>query len=199
MVKVTYLEDLRGYFLEEFLDEEECRQLIESAEEKGFDFCFETKRHCLRLRFHDSQLAQKISDRLFQILELEKLLYACEENQEIDENTEERLKATVGAEFRICKYTEGHSFGVHLDLSKKVGNKRTRYTLMVYLNDDFEGGKTHFLKSQIIEPAIIQRVIVPARGAVLLFPQDADDLPHMGAEVTLGTKYILRIDLLFDE
>ena len=200
-MNVAYFEDLRGFYLEKFFDENECKELIDSAEVGGFEYCFdkETKRHCLRRRFEDPQLAAEISDRLFDIPELKEVLHLRKDEESEDGDGAEGAlrKANVGTEFRVCKYTEGHSFGVHVDLSKRVGDQRSRYTLMIYLNDDFEGGATEFLVSQIIEPLVVTRTIVPAQGAVLLFPQDADDLPHRGTEVLLGTKYILRTDLLF--
>jgi len=199
-MKVMHFEDVRGFYVENFFDEDECKELIDLMELQGFEYCLdrETKRHCLRRRFEDSQLAERISLRLNEIPELKEVLLLGKEGEDDDDDDECAVqKAKVSAEFRICKYTEGHSFGVHVDLSKRFGDSQSHYTLMIYLNEDFEGGATEFLQSQIIEPPVVTRTIVPAQGALLLFPQDADDLPHRGTEVTLGTKYILRTDLLF--
>ena len=59
------------------------------------------------------------------------------------------------------------------------------FTAMVYLNDDFEGGTTDFLRG----PSV-----VPRRSMLLLFEHE---LVHQGAPVLRGCKYVLRTDVMF--
>jgi hypothetical protein len=55
---------------------------------------------------------------------------------------------------------------------------------MIYLNDDFEGGETTF-------PEFLIR---PEQGMALIFNHD---VYHSGREVTRGTKYVLRTDVMY--
>ena len=66
--------------------------------------------------------------------------------------------------------------------------ERSLLTLMVYLNEDFEGGETAFLE--------LDQVIVPRRGMALLFQHM---VLHEGREVRAGTKYVLRTDVFYRE
>jgi hypothetical protein len=59
-------------------------------------------------------------------------------------------------------------------------------TLMVYLNDDFEGGSTDFLAEEIR--------VKPERGMVLVFDHP---LVHQGAPVLRGAKYVMRTDVMY--
>jgi predicted 2-oxoglutarate/Fe(II)-dependent dioxygenase YbiX len=87
---------------------------------------------------------------------------------------------------RIYRYEVGHHFGLHSDQSYARGDARSLLTLLVYLDDDFEGGETEFPEQA--------RTIVPRAGAALWF-QHA--LLHAGKHVTRGTKHLLRTDVLY--
>ncbi|KAF7984179.1 hypothetical protein HWV62_16864 [Athelia sp. TMB] len=83
-------------------------------------------------------------------------------------------------------------------MSKPDGKQRTWYTLQLYLNDslasggDLKGGATTFLSSDESRKVAVE----PKMGRVLLF-QHAH-LLHSGDEVTRGTKYTMRSDLLYE-
>ncbi len=88
---------------------------------------------------------------------------------------------------RCYRYVPGEHFGPHGDQSYPGGpGERSLLTLMVYLNDDFEGGRTAFLDPEI--------VIEPRRGRALLFQHMVE---HEGRAVTAGTKYVLRTDVFY--
>jgi len=92
---------------------------------------------------------------------------------------------------RCYRYVPGEHFGPHGDQSYPGGpGERSLLTLMVYLNDDFEGGRTAFLEP---EP---EQVIEPRRGRALLFQHM---VVHEGRAVTAGTKYVLRTDVFYRE
>lgn len=107
---------------------------------------------------------------------------------------------------RVMRYEPGQYFKPHYDGNYDGIEGRVSYwTLQVYLNDAFEGGDTVFYKSsgvvgwedteEGVENLLKVRVR-PKQGSVLIFDQE---LYHEGAEVTKGTKYIVRTDILFPE
>jgi predicted 2-oxoglutarate/Fe(II)-dependent dioxygenase YbiX len=88
---------------------------------------------------------------------------------------------------RVYRYHVGQRFGLHHDQSYRRGDgARSLLTLMIYLDDDFDGGETDF-------PEQRERV-VPVRGDALWF-QHA--LLHAGLPVTRGVKHVLRTDVLY--
>ncbi len=95
--------------------------------------------------------------------------------------------AGVHVPVRIYRYEPGQHFGPHQDQSY-FGEDGTKslLTLMVYLNEDFEGGETDF-------PEQGQR-IVPRTGTALLFQHM---VLHSVNRVTSGSKLVLRSDVLY--
>lgn len=88
---------------------------------------------------------------------------------------------------RVYRYQPGQQFGLHQDQSyRRDDGARSLLTLMVYLDDGFEGGETDF-------PEQRER-IVPARGDALWFQHM---LLHAGRPVTRGVKHVLRTDVLY--
>ena len=86
--------------------------------------------------------------------------------------------------FPLMKYKPGDYFNWHSDLTPGFNTQRTA-TMIMYLNDDFEGGRTCFLN-----PAI---QIQPRRGsAVVYYYTPTEPLMHCGEAITSGTKFILN-------
>jgi hypothetical protein len=91
----------------------------------------------------------------------------------------------VNERFRFYRYDPGQTFRWHRDgYFERDNRERSRLTLMIYLNDDFEGGQTRF------EHTVIQ----PRKGMALCF---AHRLLHEGAEVKRGRKYVMRTDVMY--
>lgn len=87
--------------------------------------------------------------------------------------------------FRFYRYTEGQQFKMHRDGSfRRNFQEQSRITFMIYLNDDFEGGSTHFRKVDV----------QPKTGTALCF---IHDVLHEGTTVKSGTKYVLRSDVMY--
>lgn len=94
------------------------------------------------------------------------------------------------------KYNPGGFFKSHYDSGEgqcdKSGTKIgfRKWTCILYLNDDFEGGGTHFPR--------INKKIIPEKGKVLCFLNTDDNLKvikqslHRGEPVLNGKKYILN-------
>lgn len=112
--------------------------------------------------------------------------------------------------FRFYKYNRGESYPEHMDGSYKRRvyrngkqyQQQTFLTLLLYLNDDYEGGKTNFwlekghcrfLKE--IELRIPSLSVSPKTGRCLL---NIHNVFHEGSSVTFGTKYVIRTDIIFE-
>lgn len=87
--------------------------------------------------------------------------------------------------FRFYRYSPGQKFDWHSDgYYERDNGERSQFTLMFYLNDDFEGGSTDFEKVKV----------EPKKGDALIFWHP---LYHCGSEVVSGHKYVLRTDVMF--
>jgi hypothetical protein len=122
----------------------------------------------------------------------------------------------VNDRIRIYKYEVGEVFPEHIDykMCRKVYRDGKQYqqmtfmTLLIYLNDNFEGGQTgfwtqhdeigkkehcRFLRGSENKPH--QVVVTPVTGMVLINDQN---LLHEGMAPTKGTKYVLRTDIVYE-
>ncbi len=88
--------------------------------------------------------------------------------------------------FRFYRYEPGEYFKWHFDGAfERSPVERSLLTLMVYLNEDCEGGATQFYDFGDV---------VPRTGMALFFEHD---VYHQGAPVTSGRKYVARTDVMY--
>lgn len=90
------------------------------------------------------------------------------------------LEITNDEGYWIVKYEVGGDFKIHQDQGPYHPTRCV--SLVLYLNDDFEGGETDFPE--------IPRTVKPKQGSALLFPSNFT-YPHRVFPVTKGTKYSL--------
>jgi prolyl 4-hydroxylase len=92
-----------------------------------------------------------------------------------------------GEALTILRYTPGQQYKLHHDALPGVGNQRVR-TVIVYLNEGFGGGETHFPDGNL--------TITPKGGDAILFDNCTSDgsidplARHAGLPVTNGSKWI---------
>lgn len=110
--------------------------------------------------------------------------------------------------FRLCRYQPGGHFSPHFDgeFARKAA-ERSLKTVMLYLNDEFEGGTTNFLQDDqklVLDPATNRYIaleshilckIKPEAGMAIVFDHK---ILHEGAEVLGGLKYILRTEAMYE-
>ena len=90
---------------------------------------------------------------------------------------------------RMYRYRPGQRFEPHTDhWYQPSSNRITLYTVLVYFNDDFEGGETRFQEQ-------LDETIVPRRGLTAIFQHK---IRHEGCPVRRGTKYAMRSDVLYE-
>lgn len=90
-------------------------------------------------------------------------------------------------------YVPGNSFGLHTDTGlyyNRVNRTKSRWTLLIYLNDGFEGGETVFYDTETMRET---HRIVPEVGKALLFDID---LWHSGAPLLSGEKHWIGCEII---
>ena len=80
----------------------------------------------------------------------------------------------------INKYDEGAFMGSHVDFNED--NYYLAYTIVVYLNDDYEGGELYFNDLDI--------TIKPEAGSVIMYPSSAP-YSHQSLKVLKGRKMLI--------
>lgn len=89
---------------------------------------------------------------------------------------------------RMYRYRPGQRFAPHMDHWYRPSDDQiTLHTVLVYFNDDFEGGETRFMEQ-------FEETLVPRPGRVAIFQHK---LRHQGCEVRRGTKYAMRSDVIY--
>ena len=90
---------------------------------------------------------------------------------------------------RMYRYRAGQRFEPHMDhWYRPTENRVTLHTVLVYFNDDFEGGETRFQEQ-------VERTIIPRRGTVAIFQHK---VRHEGCPVRRGVKYAMRSDVIYE-
>jgi prolyl 4-hydroxylase len=168
------------FIIEDFLTKQECDDLILWSEEKGYEeakvqvhgkqIMLKHVRNNSRITFIDVEFADNIWVK-FKPFAIEKIA-----------NSE---AIGLNEMFRFYKYENGQRFKKHLDGSYIRNEVESSYfTLMVYLNDGYQGGETTFEN----------HTIFPKKGNALVFYHG---MKHAGEEIKSGVKYVLRTDVMY--
>lgn len=185
----TIAEDDRLVFrLHNVFSSTECENLIQISEEAGYtqallhvgsgkQILVKEHRDSLRVLIDDFQFAECLLRRVLPHL-------PGEFNGEKLVELNERL--------RFLRYDPGHKFNPHCDCTyvRPDLSARTLITMMVYLNNNFEGGET-----TLLDRRSGKRIpIAPKTGTVLVFEHN---ILHEGSIVMEGRKYAIRTDVLY--
>jgi hypothetical protein len=96
------------------------------------------------------------------------------------EITNNEVPDIITKNYTIKKYKTSETFGPHTDNDHNGGIHPHDWTALVYLNDDYEGGKLEFND--------LGYSISPKAGSVVFFSTDE---VHTGHTVTSGNKYFI--------
>ena len=125
----------------------------------------------------------------------------------------DRKACSLNNRFRFYRYKKGDYFNPHTDGSwpgSRVVNGQlvhnafvdrwSQLTLLLFLNENFEGGSTEFYVRAQNEKAPDPVAVRTPRGGVLCFPHGTHPMHclHSSGPVTSGVKYIIRSDVLFE-
>ncbi|MBU1310337.1 MAG: 2OG-Fe(II) oxygenase [Gammaproteobacteria bacterium] len=164
-----------------FLTPDECENFVAQAESLGFrsaDVDTGTGRaHLTNIR--NNERVDWVSEELAELWwhKLPKELFPTIEN-----------KHAIGLSprFRFYKYSPGQKFNMHKDGRQDVDGNITMMTLIVYLNEGYQGGSTKFRENGL--------EIVPVIGKAIIFEHH---IWHQGIKLESGIKYVLRTDIVF--
>lgn len=104
---------------------------------------------------------------------------------------------------RACKYImyaqvgQDQSFMIHTDTGceyDEATNEYSKFTVLTYLNDEFDGGNTVFYDNNYTETCRI----VPKRGTTLVFDIDvfhAGEPVLQGEKLWIGTEIVCRLEV----
>jgi len=168
--------------IRDFLSPDECKILIKSGEEKGFEEAaidtgngqeiFKNIRNNDRLFFDDAALAKKLFEKITPYL---------------PKNIDGWKLYSLNERFRFYRYENEQYFKWHKDGSfKRSYYEVSKITFMIYLNEDYTGGETEFTGFKV----------QPKSGSALIFPHQ---LMHQGSKLSRGVKYVLRTDVMYDK
>ena len=196
-----------AFVLRGFLSDEECQQYIALAEEGsrlepcGYD---PSIRQTDRYELKSDQLASLLFKRAQHYLQKSIVLdkQNCDWPKGIPLNAEpgEWIPTSMNQPLRICRYKPGGFFSPHHDEAVvKNDRERSLQTLMVYLNDDYEGGATNFYNSQqklycAGDPKHRIHSFQPQAGDALIF---FGAITHDGGALRSGQKFILRTEIMY--
>jgi hypothetical protein len=188
------------YLLRGLMTVRECRRLIAAADARGFthaglaigDDTYRVNlaaRNNLRVVLDAPELAAGLWPRLRHL---------------VDAHHEGLPVRAVNTRFRVYRYEPGQRFAPHVDVRTAVPAGETRYSLMIYLSDEFGDGATRFFEEKDRNARRgrgrarkfdnrVRFAVRPPIGDAVVFDHL---LLHEGAEVTAGVKYAVRTDLV---
>jgi hypothetical protein len=122
----------------------------------------------------------------------------------------------INMRWRLYRYDQGSVYRPHIDgawpgsglsadgtrcvFDAFGGDRWSKATFLIYLNDNFEGGSTVFYTPSSSSEGLLEaRGVAPRVGNVLVFPHGDSEqsLIHEGSAVTRGRKYVIRSDVLY--
>ena len=162
--------------IDNVLTDNECKNFIESISQKQDTIKFSDSGIFKNDKYIDEELSQKIFNKI-------PSKYRSMYNFKRPNNL-----------IMTAMYEPGNSFGLHTDTGlyyDTTKREKTTNTLLIYLNDDYEGGKTQFYDDNGNKT----RLITPQKGKCLIFDIN---LWHQGNPITKGTKYWIGIEIIGD-
>lgn len=211
-ISCTYYNDISSksiYSISDILSEVECNNIINASKGKfeSLEYEFqENERNGDRLLFMDNNFASIIYSRIKEyVINDPKISNSIP----CGFGTSGKWKPIgINPCFRLNRYkSPSIGFTPHRDATY-IYNEDTRsiLSILIYLNDDFEGGNTIFYKahgkrekndlvSDELERGFdIRLKFKPKVGSVLIFNHN---IIHEGSEIFSGDKYFIRSDIVF--
>lgn len=193
--------------IEKLLTPAECQAIISQAQRHGFSRpgqFDQSTRDCERLHTVDvamsDEMMQRLRGYLPEIIRVDGVRW--------------RLHRFTH-HWRYVEYQSGGHFRPHYDGAKMMPYKMTCFTVQVYLDDDFVGGRTRFYMDYEAERMASHAIedgkgchrfrpegppthaVDPSTGSALVFSH-VHNVLHDGEPVAKGVKHIMRGDVLYE-
>jgi len=183
---------------------EECSELIDRAEEDGFEDASiydrrtnRAHRNCTRYVFDDASLADNWFERITYALKDTPFERRLMNAPWVDTRNSGKVQhaVTLNERLPLLRYKQGQFFHSHNDAifvrPKEQGERageKSYVSVQVYLNQKFKGGNTTFHgRGRHLD-------VKPRTGSILIFEHG---ILHEGQKVTQGKKYLLRTDVMY--
>ena len=206
----------RSILTKNLLTSSECLSICQAAENHAgglstVELCGGKNRICNRIAFRSTQLDTILWNRVSKYLDD---INITPENSDLflSRGMEGTWKPTsLSGVYRVVKYTSGGHISPHFDGEFVIDNdNRSIKTILIYLNDGYEEGKTNFLDHR--DDNIGERYFETDKGAKQASPEDiVASVPietgiavvfdakmlHEGTTLKSGTKWLLRADIIY--
>ncbi|KAL0486815.1 hypothetical protein AKO1_001153, partial [Acrasis kona] len=207
-VEKVKFKSARCYHFKNVLKADECDYYIKSTEELGYESLEkeypQEYRNNDRVLVRSFALAEELYKKTFQKHLSNTFDFQHSSVKPFGVATEGIWVPTgINEVIKFTRYNPGEKFSPHMDnCFVKSDDERSIFTMIIYLNDNYEGGNTVFYNrptdgvlpySGELELSY-PHPIVPTKGGVLIFNHD---VLHEGLKITKGTKYIIRCEIMF--
>ena len=232
-----------AFIVENAIPIQDCEEMIKKCEELEFGSFNAGKNHHGALQILVTEdAADKIMKSISRHIDIDSSIMLSEKEENyVNDNEISFALAGVNRRWRVYRYQPGgiENFAPHIDagfppsglsgdggtllwdatLKNPTSDEKivSRLTILMYLNDDFEGGQTVFYNPVAQQPANnnnpqVLASVKPRAGSVLIFPQAVGENAveharvhwplHEGSPVLSSSqrpKYVIRSDVLFAE
>lgn len=207
-----------AFLLENVFTLEECQQLRAAATVLGFRPDHPTS---LDKPTGIDSCEWLVDDSILSIVNARVQPYLVDSDPDLLATHKDAAFYSINPRWRFFRYGAGCVYRPHIDgswpasrINPQTGNYesysevdgdgngnrgatiKSYHTFLIYLNDNFEGGHTRFYYPR--NGALVAQGVMPTCGSVLVFSQgNMASLLHEGSAVTVGTKYVIRTDVLY--
>ncbi len=229
-----------AFLVENAISTQSCEEIINACEKLGFGkFDAGRNQHGAIQLLVTPDAAESVGASIFPFIDMDVINTMARCQTEGMEDVEHEVVG-LNRRWRIYRYETGgiDNFAPHIDAgfppsslshdgstlvwdatSNEVGDEKlgpyasgtvSRLTVLIYLNDDFQGGHTKFYAPEIQGGSFeVIAAVKPKAGSILMFPQAVGEEAveyarkhwplHEGSPVTEGSrpKYVIRSDVLF--
>jgi len=186
--KFYYRQSRWAVLIRDVLTKKECQDLIALSEKQGYEEALVNIGLGRQQKMPEFRNCQRM---MIDNWDMVNCLWArC--HKFIPQYFDDRRKISFNERLRFLRYHEGEFFAPHYDgVYQRQNGERSSLTFLLYLNDEFKGGATKYLK-----PFDEHRFIAPkiSTGMVVMFQHD---IYHEGEPLLGGTKYIVRTDVMY--